>query len=271
MAITDDSVVPDYAGLIRLDGKSVVVLGAGQGIGRQATHAAAAVGARVACVDADIARAQSVADELGGCAFAADAMRAEEMESVLGQAARALGKIDALIDIIGMPRYVPIMEMSDADWDFQLDISLRQAFHALRAGGKLMRESGGGAMVFVSSISGIMGAPRHSAYGAAKAGLNSLIRSAATEMARYQIRVNGVAPGLIWTPRIAGSMQTDALAAAKKSIPLRRPGQPSEIASALLFMISDLSAYITGQTLVVDGGASVGFPINMGAGPGVSK
>ena len=271
MAITDDTPVPDYGSMLRLDGRGVVVIGAGQGIGRQAAHAAAAMGANVACIDIALDRAQSVAGEVRGSAFAADATKSEEIIRVLGEAQAALGKIDAIIDIVGMPRYVPILDCTDEDWDFQFDQCLRQAFNVMRAGGRLMRETGGGAMAFVSSISGFTGAPRHAPYGAAKAGLNSLIRSGATEMARYGIRVNGVAPGLIWTPRLSGSMDDDARRTAERSIPLRRPGQPCEIAAALLFMISDLSSYVTGQVLMADGGVTVTYPISLGAGPGVKK
>ncbi|MDG2004717.1 MAG: SDR family oxidoreductase [Novosphingobium sp.] len=271
MALTDDTPVPDYTAMLRLDGRGVVVLGAGQGIGRQAAHAAAALGARVACIDAEGDRARSVAEEVSGTSHEGDVTSADDMARVLGEAEAALGQIDALIDIIGMPRYVPILDCSDDDWNFQLDISLRQAFHAMRAGGRLMAKTGGGAMVFVSSISGVAGAPHHGPYGAAKAGLNSLVRSAASEMARHGIRVNGVAPGLIWTPRISASMQPEAKEVAERSIPLRRVGQPQDIASALLYMISDLSAYVTGQTLIVDGGATAGFPIDMGRGPGKGR
>lgn len=269
MALTDDTAIPDYAAMLRLDGRGVVVLGAGQGMGRQAAHAAAALGAKVACIDMALDRAQSVADEVGGTAHSADATSADDVARVLAQAQAALGRIDAIIDIIGMPRYKPLIDCTDEDWDFQFDMCLRQAFYVIRAGGRLMRESGGGAMAFVSSISGFTGAPQHAPYGSAKAGLNSLIRSAATEMARYKIRINGVAPGLTWTPRISTSMEPDARSAAEKSIPMRRPGQPSEIAAALLFMISDMSTYITGQVLMADGGATGTYPISLGAGPGV--
>jgi NAD(P)-dependent dehydrogenase (short-subunit alcohol dehydrogenase family) len=269
MALSDDTPVPDYAAQLRLDGRGVVVVGAGQGIGRQAAHAAAALGAKVACIDAVSQRAQSVADEVGGTGRAADVTSAAEVARALEAAQAALGRIDAIVDIVGMPRYVPLLDCSDEDWDVQFDLCLRQAFHVIRAGGRLMRESGGGAMAFVSSISGRTGAPRHAPYGAAKAGLNSLIGSAATELARYNIRVNGVAPGLTWTPRIAGSMDDAARGAAEKSIPMRRPGQPSEIASVLLFLISDLSSYVTGQVLTADGGATGTYPIALGAGPGV--
>lgn len=263
MAITDDSPVPPYADMLRLDGRGVVVFGAGQGIGRQAAHAAAALGARVACIDIEPERAESVASELGGTAHAGDATDSESLRRVLGEAADALGRIDALIDVIGMPRYLPILKLSDEDWDFQHDMTLRQAFHAMREGGRLMKETGGGAMAFVSSISGITGAPGHAGYGAAKAGLNSLVRSAGYELARHKIRVNAVAPGLVLTPRMSALRSEETLAGAVQSIPLRRIGQPSDIASALIFLISDLSSYITGQTIAVDGGAMTGFPIDL--------
>jgi NAD(P)-dependent dehydrogenase (short-subunit alcohol dehydrogenase family) len=267
MAITDDSPVPPYADMLRLDGRGIVVIGAGQGIGRQAAHAAAALGARVACIDIEVERSESVAGEVGGLALAADATDSTDLRRVLGEAAAALGRIDALIDIIGMPRYLPILKLSDDDWDFQHDMTLRQAFHALREGGRLMAETGGGAIAFVSSISGITGAPGHAGYGAAKAGLNSLVKSAGYELARHAIRVNAVAPGLVMTPRISSMRSGETLAGAVQSIPLRRMGQPSDIASALVFLISDLSSYITGQTIVVDGGATTGFPINLGSSP----
>jgi len=267
VALSDDSPVPDYAGMLRLDGRGVAIIGAGQGIGRQAAHAAAALGAKVACIDIELERAQSVANEVGGSAHAGDATDSADMPRVIGEAADALGKLEALVDIVGMPRYRPILGLSDEDWDFQHDMTLRQAFHAMREGGKLMAETGGEAMAFVASVSGIAGAPGHAGYGAAKAGLISLVRSAGAEMARHNIRVNAVAPGLIYTPRIAASRSEDTLAGAIASIPMRRIGQPSDIASALMFLISDLSSYMTGQTITIDGGATSGFPIDMGSAP----
>lgn len=267
MALADDSPVPDYAGMLRLDGRGVAIIGAGQGIGRQAAHAAASLGARVACIDIEPERAGRVAGEIGGSAHAGDATDSADMRRVIGEAADALGKLDALIDIVGMPRYAPILKLSDEDWDLQQDMTLRQAFHAMREGGRLMAGTGGGAMAFVASISGVAGAPGHAGYGAAKAGLISLVKSAGWEMARHNIRVNAVAPGMVLTPRIAESRTEETLSGAIRSIPMQRIGQPSDIASALIFLISDLSSYITGQTIAVDGGATTGFPIDMGSAP----
>jgi NAD(P)-dependent dehydrogenase (short-subunit alcohol dehydrogenase family) len=240
-----------------------VVVGAGQGIGRQTAHAAAAVGARVTCVDVDVQRARAVAAEVGGHACVGDATRRADVERAFAEAQAAFGPVHAVIDIIGLPRYVPILDLEDEDWDFQHDVSLKQAFYVMRFGGKAIAAAGGGAMAFVSSVSGVTSAPGHAAYGAAKAGLNSLVRSAATELARHRIRVNAAAPGLIWTPRVSQAMSDEARQGAERSIPLRRPGRPSDVASVLLFLISDLAAYVTGQTLVVDGGATATFPIGM--------
>lgn len=265
MALTDDTPIPDYAGMLSLRGRGVVVLGAGQGIGRQSAHAAAAAGAKVACVDVDIERARSVAEELEGTAHAADVTQADEMKRLASEVHVALGRVDALIDIIGMPRFGPILDMSDADWDFQQDICLKQAFLAMREFGRLMKADGGGAMAFVSSISGGRSSPGHAGYGAAKAGLISLIASAANEMGPHNIRVNGVAPGTTMTPRMTVTLPEEARAGAARRVPMQRLGEPSDIASALLFLVSDLSSYISGEVIRVDGAATTMHPVKMSA------
>jgi NAD(P)-dependent dehydrogenase (short-subunit alcohol dehydrogenase family) len=259
----DTSPIADYAAAFRLNGRRVVVIGAGQGIGRQAACGAAVLGAKVACIDVDPERAEAVAGESGGLAITGDATRGPEMERMLEEARQGLGGLDAVIDIIGMARYGPILEMPDEDWDFQHDITLRQAFYALKYGGRILKAQGGGAIAFVSSVSA-NSAPGHAGYGAFKAGLNSLVRAAAVELGRDQIRVNAAAPGLTATPRIGGAMTQEARETAAASIPLGRLGQPSNIASVLLFLISDLAAQVTGQILAVDGGSTATFPIKMG-------
>ena len=203
MTRTDDSPVPDYPGLLRLDGRRFVVLGAGQGIGRQASHALASVGARLACVDQEVDLASDIAAEVGGTALSGNAYDRADMERMFDDAGRALGGIDGVVDIIGMARYADITELSDEDWNWHFDIVLRHAFLAMQYGGRAMQEHGG-AMVFVASVSGITSAPRHSAYGAAKAGLMSLVRTGAVELGPSGIRVNAVAPGVVWTPADLG-------------------------------------------------------------------
>jgi NAD(P)-dependent dehydrogenase (short-subunit alcohol dehydrogenase family) len=118
-------------------------------------------------------------------------------------------------------------------------------------------------MTFVASVSGFTGAPRHAAYGAAKAGLMALVKSAAIELGPDNIRVNAVAPGVVWTPRVSAYLGDAGRERNAENAPLRRVAIPANIASALLFFTSDLAAYVNGQTLVVDGGVSAKFPYPM--------
>jgi NAD(P)-dependent dehydrogenase (short-subunit alcohol dehydrogenase family) len=259
---TDDSPVPDYAGLLRLDGRRFVVLGAGQGIGRQAAHALASVGARVACVDVDPDLAADIAREVDGIPLSGNAYERDDVARMFDEAGRGLGGIDGLVDIIGMARYSNLTELSDEDWDWHFDIVLRHAFLAMQYGGRAMKANGG-AMVFVASVSGITSAPRHSAYGAAKAGLMSLVRTAAVELGPDGIRVNAVAPGVVWTPRVSAFLGQEGQERNIANTPLRRVAQPADIAAALLFLVSDLAGYVTGQTLSVDGGVGAKFPYPM--------
>ncbi len=263
MTRTDDTPVPDYPGLLRLDGKRFVVLGAGQGIGRQASHALASVGARLALVDIDPDLASDIAAEVDGVGLSGDAMDRAHVELLFADATAKLGGVDGVVDIIGMARYANITEMTDEEWDWHFDMVLRHAFLAMQYGGRALEASGGGAMVFVASVSGITSAPRHAAYGAAKAGLMSLVRTGAVEMGPAGIRVNAVAPGVVWTPRVSEFLGEDGRLRNVENTPLRRVAQPADIAAAILFLASDLAAYVTGQTLTVDGGVGSKFPYPM--------
>jgi NAD(P)-dependent dehydrogenase (short-subunit alcohol dehydrogenase family) len=259
MTRADDSPVPNYQHLLRLDGRRFVVLGAGQGIGRQATHALTQAGARVFCVDLEPDRAADIATEVGGYAGSGDATKRDESKRLFDEAAAALGGIDGMVDIIGMSRYEPLFDTDDESWDWHHDIVLRHAFYAMQYGGRHIAAAGGGSMVFVASISGINGAPSHAAYGAAKAGLMSLVRSAAVELGPSNIRVNAVAPGVVWTPRVSALLGEPGRQRNADNAPLNRVALTSDIAGGLLFFASDLSGYVTGQTLIVDGGVNVKF------------
>ncbi len=259
----DRSEVPDYLDLLRLDDRGIVVAGAGQGIGRQTSHALAQAGARVVCMDYDADAAEHVASEIDGVPIAADARERADIEKVLKTAEARLGRVDGVVDIIGMAKYVPLTSTTDEDWEWTQGMVLRHAFYLTQLGAKMMRQSGGGSMAFVASVSGISSAPLHAAYGAAKAGLMSLVRSAAVELGPKGIRVNAVAPGVVWTPRIAAMLGDDLKKTQEDNSPLRRVAQTSDIAAALLFLMSDLSGYVNGQTLVVDGGVTAKFPFPM--------
>lgn len=262
MTRLDDSAVPDYAGMLRLDGRAALVVGAGQGNGRHAAHALASVGARVACVDVEPDLAREIADEVDGLACVADARERADVERVVAETTDAFGRLDAVVDIVGMALWSGVLDVSDEDWDWTFAMVLRHAQLVTQIAGRQIAADGGGTMVFIGSVSGLSSAPNHAAYGAAKAGLMSLVRSAAVELGPAGVRVNAIAPGSILTPRILRmrAERGDAETQGPPVEPLGHPGEPRDIAGAALFLTSDLSRHVTGHTLVVDGGATVRFP-----------
>jgi NAD(P)-dependent dehydrogenase (short-subunit alcohol dehydrogenase family) len=265
MTRSDDTEVPDYRAMARMDGRGVVVIGAGQGIGRQATHALSQAGAKVCCVDLDADLANDIASEVGGVAWVGNATVRADAERLFAEAPALLAGIGAsglggIVDIVGMAQYRGLLELDDELWDWHHDIVLRHAYLAVSVGGRALRDAGGGVMVFVASASGLTAAPRHAAYGAAKAGLIGLVRSAAVELGPIGIRVNAVAPGIVWTPRVSGYLGDKGKAVNAVNSPLGRVALPQDIAAAILFLASDQSAYVNGQVLSVDGGVGVKFP-----------
>ncbi len=264
MSTLDESPVPDYPALVRLDGRGFIVAGAGQGIGRQTAHALAAAGARIVCADADRERAEAVAAEVRGAAWVGDVRDRAAVEGLVAGAGRTLGPLDGLIDIVGEARFGPFLDCTDEDWDWSFGMVLRHAYLAAQIAGRAMADRGG-VMVFVASVSGLTSAPRHAAYGAAKAALMSLVRTVAVELGPRGVRVNAVAPGAVWTPRVAALLGEEGRARNLANAPLRRIGTPADVASTILFLASDLSSYLTGQTLVLDGGVGAKFPYPSGA------
>ncbi|MBA3654379.1 MAG: SDR family oxidoreductase [Actinobacteria bacterium] len=238
-----------------LTDKTVLIAGAGQGIGLASARLFAEAGAVVVGIDNDADRAAATG------AVVADVTKRDEVERVVAE----IDRVDVLVDIVGMARWGSILDLSDDDWDANFDLVLRHAFYLSQAvGRRMVRQGEGGAMVFVSSVSGLAGAPRHGAYGAAKAGLMSLVRTLAVELAGDAIRVNSVAPGAVRTPRVLAMSSAERLAESAKSIPLGRQAEPEEIAAAVVFLASSQASYITGQTLVADGGATAKFPLSVG-------
>lgn len=264
MTRADDSPVPDYQALLRLDGRGIVLVGAGAGIGRQAAHALAQAGARVVCVDVDAELAQQVAEEVGGVPWSGDATDRAEVARLVEDSYAALGEVHGVVDIIGMSRYHDLVDVSDELWDWHVNIVLRHAQLITQLFGERLTAAGRGTLTFVASVSGITSAPRHAAYGAAKAALMSLIRTAAVEYGPKGVRANAVAPGVVWTPRVSGYLGEEGERINAANTPLRRVALPADIAAALLFLTSDLSSYVNGQVLVVDGGVGVKFPYPMG-------
>ncbi|MEM7139882.1 MAG: SDR family oxidoreductase [Actinomycetota bacterium] len=260
---TDESAVPDYLDLLRLDGRRIVVAGAGQGMGRQTAHALAQAGARVICVDVEPDRAESVADEIDATAWVGDVTTRDGAQRLADDAHASFGGVDGLVDIIGMARWAGILELDDDNWDWSLSTNLRHAYLLTQTLGRLMVDDGGGTMVFIASVSGLNAAPNHAAYGAAKAGLMGWVQSVAVELGPQGVRANAIAPGSIRTPRIEAQFSDTQRAANIENAPVRRMGETSDIAGAALFLTSDLSGYVSGRTLVVDGGVDAKFPFAM--------
>jgi NAD(P)-dependent dehydrogenase (short-subunit alcohol dehydrogenase family) len=250
-----------------LDGARAVVVGAGfipyrAGHGRGSALRLAAAGATVACVDMDEGRANEIAAEIsaaGGKAFAVvgDVRTEAEAARIIDEAAAGLGGIDVLVDVVGEAIFAPSHEQTEEDWDYQMTKNLKQFFFVCKAVIPHMIEQGtGGAITAVTSVDGFASAKFHVAYGAAKAGLISLAKTYSDEFGKYGIRVNCVAPGNVgggvWDkPDVPfGQVAVNSLA----------PPRPMDIANGVLFLSSSLAARVTGQTLVVDGGATTRSP-----------
>jgi 3-oxoacyl-[acyl-carrier protein] reductase len=250
-----------------LEGKNTLVIGGGgAGIGRATTRALAAAGSAVAVVDIEQERAEEAAAEaraigVEAVALTADVRSRQQIDGVVKDAASELGVLDVLVTVVGgQLAFVPaarIHEINDADWDLVFDVNLRYVGGAVRAALRLFLEQGaGGTIVSVGSITGIAGSPMQAAYGAAKAGLASLARSIAAEYSRDGIRMNVVSCGPVATP-VAAAAQAQAQL---DWIPMGRAASSDDVAAAVVFLASPASSYISGQSLVLDGGATAVGP-----------
>lgn len=254
LADRDPDSVPDYMALARLGGQAHVVIGAGRGIGRQCAHALSQAGARVVCVDMDLARAETVAAELNGVAMSADVTKRTEVERLLDQARRGLGRIDGIVNIVGASLGSTVLDATDELIDRNLDINLRHAILTVQVGARLMAETGGGCVTLVGSIAGISALPKQALYGAAKAALHHFVRSSAAELGHLGVRVNAVAPGYVRTPRMLDRFDDNKWDEIEDATPLQRSGVPSDIASVALFLASGWGSFLTGQVILADGG-----------------
>jgi NAD(P)-dependent dehydrogenase (short-subunit alcohol dehydrogenase family) len=232
-----------------------MVTGGASGIGAATARRFAAVGARVAVVDRDPEGAATVADEIGGSAHALDVRDGDAVELAVAQIMSALGRVDVLVNNAGTGDLRPLHTVDDKLWHRLIDVNLTGTFNAMRSVVPHMLAGGGGTIVNNASLSGLLPTRNEAAYSAAKAGVIALTKSGALEYGP-SVRVNCVAPGHIRTPlTIVWEQMPDAFAPIADSIPLGRIGEADEVAEVILFLASDRSSYVTGQTLVVDGGA----------------
>jgi NAD(P)-dependent dehydrogenase (short-subunit alcohol dehydrogenase family) len=248
-------------------GTAAAVIGAGQGIGRATALLLGSAGARVALVDEVEERARAVGRELSdrGChavPLFADVTDPRSAERVIARADAELGGLDTVINIVGSASWAPLLEMDEATWQRDFRVNLEQHWYVACAAAARWRDSrAAGSLVVVASVSGVFSAPRHGAYGAAKAGLLSLVRTMAEEW-WPGVRVNAVVPGMVRTPRIQAMWESGEIAKPGDDV-VGRMAEPEDIASAAVFLCSPLARRITGQTIVVDGGTSTRFPYPM--------
>ena len=245
-----------------LAGKHAIVWGGGFGMGERTSFRLSEAGARVSVVDLEKERADKIAGEIkaaGGTAVAiqADATDEGSVEAALAAAESALGPVDRMATVIGLGVWSQVVDMSLEQFNRAILLNLTSFFLPARAVGRSLLKNGKpGAIACVSSVSGLTSAPNHAGYGAAKAGMINLVRTMADEWGPYGIRVNAAMPGSAATPRLtlneAGQAAMNATMKAK--IPLGRAATPDELAKAILFLLSDLSSYVTGHNLHVDGG-----------------
>ena len=240
---------------INLTGKHALVTGSTRGIGRGIAEALTAAGARVAVVGRDKARAQQAAVEIGGHAagFACDMSDVSQVVALIEDVEAVFGGIDILVNNAGLTRDNLMLRIKDEDWDAVIDTNLRGAFVAIRAATRAMMKRRSGRIINIASIVGLIGNKGQTNYAASKAGLIGLTKSVAKEFASRGILANVIAPGFIETDMTA-AMSVEAQTALAGQIPLARLGRPADVAGAVLFLSSDLAAYITGQVIVVDGG-----------------
>jgi 3-oxoacyl-[acyl-carrier protein] reductase len=250
--------------LTALEGKSAIVTGAARGIGAATAARLAIDGARIAVVDLAMDAAEVTAkliEAAGGTAIpiAADVSVAADAEAVMDRVLAEYGSIGILVNNAGVTRDNLVFKMSEDDWDTVLDVNLKSVFLMSRAAQKHMVPARSGAIVNLSSVSAL-GNRGQANYAAAKAGVQGLTATLATELGPYGIRVNAVAPGYVATPMTdataarLGVTVEQAHEAAAAAVPLRRVAQPEDIANVIAFLASDDAAYVTGQTLYVNGG-----------------
>jgi 3-oxoacyl-[acyl-carrier protein] reductase len=248
--------------LFGLAGKKALIIGGGQGMGEASARLLARAGCDVALVDLVPERAEHVAAIVNGIGtkgvtVIGDVLDDAQIPRIIAEAGEKLGRIDRMITIVGAAAFKSLMDTTAEIWDQQMHLNLRYFFLVAKAAANAMiRQGTGGRIVGIASVDGQRAAPMRGAYGAAKAGLISTVRTMAVEWAVHNVSVNAIAPGHIVTPRLFDTPQR-AERYSNSLLPARRRGTTEDIGKAALFLLSDLASYVNGTTLDVDGGLLV--------------
>ncbi len=253
-----------------LTGKRAVVTGAASGIGAATATAFAAAGAQVALAwyagdPHDVGDVLAGIEAAGGSAIAVetDVSDTSQVERLLATTVDSFGGVDVVVANAGIARSVPTAELSDDEWRALLEVDLLGVFRCFRAALPYVTAAEHGRLLATSSISGGVGGwPQHAHYTAAKAGVIGLVRTLALEVGRDGTTVNAVAPGVIATPQCldpVNSMGPEGMREFEPRVPMGRNGEPEDVAAVFAFLASDEARYVTGQTIVVDGGATLAY------------
>ncbi|HUI06750.1 MAG TPA: 3-oxoacyl-[acyl-carrier-protein] reductase [Verrucomicrobiae bacterium] len=244
-----------------LENRVAVVTGAGRGIGEAIARRLAGEGAAIAACDVMLENAQQVATSLakGGTkanAYAVNVTDSQQVKEVCDKIVADFGQVDILVNNAGITRDGLLLRMSDEDWDAVLGVNLKGAFLFTRALSRTMLQQRRGVIVNIASIVGVIGNAGQANYSASKAGLIGFTKTIAKELASRGIRSNAVAPGFIQTA-MTDKLSPEAKKAQTDFIALKRLGLPEDVANVVLFLASDLSGYVTGQVIAVDGGLAM--------------
>ncbi len=243
--------------MIDLSGRVALVTGAGSGIGRATALRLARAGARVAVVDLRQERVEAVALEASRAGYevegvVADVARPEAVSRAVGRTVDRWGALDVLVANAGIGGRALVAEMDEAAWDRMIEIDLGSVFYTVRAALPALKQSPQGRIICTASFFGVVGKEGMAHYSAAKGGVIGLVRSLALELGSYRITANAVAPGPVQTAIVERT--PEEIHAWQAELPLGRLGQPDDVAGAILFLASDLSSWITGHLLQVNGG-----------------
>ena len=237
-------------------GRVCIVTGGAQGIGEACVRRFAADGAKPVIVDVDDARGQALALELDALYIRCDVGDKAQVDALVAQTLATLGRIDVLVNNAGIFRAADFLDVTEADFDAVLRVNLKGSFLVGQAVARAMVVSGGGSIVNMSSVNGVLTIPNIASYNVSKGGVNQLTRVMALALADKNIRVNAVAPGTIATELAAKAVLTsdDARKKIMSRTPMKRLGEPSEIADVVAWLASDAASYVTGEIVTVDGG-----------------
>jgi len=252
----------------RLANRVALVIGSATGIGKGVAQRFKEEGARLVLADVEEKAGRETAQELGAEFIRTDISKMEDAQKAVVLAQEKFGRLDIFVQNAGIYPWQLIEQTSPEDWDRVLGVNLRGAFNAARAALPVMRAQKHGRMLYTSSITGPhVTNPGHGHYAASKAGINGFIRAAALEFSGYGITVNGVEPGNILTEAIQIHRSAEYVASMEAAIPLGRLGTPRDIANAFLYLASDDASYVTGTTIVVDGGQLIPESADFRIGP----